>query len=71
MRLTQENVNLYEGKTLDAKSRLHHCYPLQVKKNKLGELMCVDRIGTYMPIPEERGSCCEIYFDFIIGESKY
>ena len=66
MRLTQENVHLYEGKILDVKRRLHHHYPLAVKRNRLGELMLVDCTGTYMKIPAENDLHNEVYFDFVL-----
>lgn len=65
MRLTKENAHLYEGKTLDAEKRLWHHYPLQVKRNGLGELKVVDITDTWIEIPDEKDLFNRIDFDFV------
>ena len=67
MKLTKENAHLYEGKTLDTYRRLFHHYPITVKRNKLGELMYVDRTGTYISIPKENDLFNAVHFDFVVS----
>lgn len=70
MRLTKENAYLYEGKTLDAKKRLWHYYPLFVKRNAFGELRVVDSVDVWMEIPDANDLFNRIDFDFVIENVK-
>lgn len=67
MRLTQENVHLYEGKKLDANVRRFHYYPLEVKKIN-DEYMVKDRNEVCMPVPPESDAFNRIDFDFIVRD---
>jgi hypothetical protein len=63
MILTEENANQFLGKSLDAKNRVFHYYPLQVVKRKTGYHV-IDRHDTMMLIPREKEG--GIFFDKVL-----
>ena len=69
MYLTTENADQYVGKTLDAKRRRFHYYPLTVHKNSQGRYVLKDNTGTYMPVPTPIDVANSVYFDIVDGRS--
>ena len=53
MYLTTENAAEFLGKTLDAKVRMGHYYPLTVGKYPDGSYYVQDKVVVYMPVPQK------------------
>lgn len=66
MYLTQENAAEFLGKTLDAKRRMGHYYPLIVGKYPSGSYYVRDRVGVCMPVPQKQDFNSH-YFDIVDG----
>lgn len=66
MYLTTENAHKLLGKTLDAKRRIGHYYPLIVGKYPDGSYYVKDRVGVCMPVPQKQDFNSP-YFDIVDG----
>jgi len=67
MYLTTQNAHRYVGKTLDAKRRLFHHYPLTVHKRN-GEYYFSDITNTWMFVPDEKDRFNTVWFDDVVSD---